>query len=53
MTKEEKTLEQCYMECDNFDQFCEHCNKQVNEVTDMTAQEVYEELQAKYEDKNQ
>ena len=46
MNKE--TLEQCYMRSENFDEFCERCNKQVNEVPDMTAQEVYEELQSKY-----
>jgi len=49
---EEKTLEQCYMESESFDEFCELCNKQVNKVPDMTALEVYQELQSKYEDKS-
>ena len=49
---EKETLEVCYRECQSFDEFCERCNKQVNEVPDMTALEVYQELQSKYEDKS-
>ena len=49
---EKETLKECYQNSDNFDNFCERCNKQVNEVPDMTALEVYQELQSKYEDKS-
>ena len=49
MKKNKETLKACYMECQSFDEFCERCNKQVNEVPDMTALEVYEELQSKHD----
>ena len=49
MSKNKETLKQCYQNCESFDEFCERCNKQVNEVPNMTAQEVYEELQSKHD----
>lgn len=43
-------LEEIYRESESFDDFCEKGVNYINQVPDMTAQEVYEELQSKYAD---
>jgi hypothetical protein len=50
MTKEElnQKLEEIYRESETYDEFCERGNKYINQVPDMTAQELYQELQNKY-----
>ena len=47
--KKKQTLEECLQNTETYDEFCEKCGKFINEQTDMTAQELWEEYQSRFE----
>jgi len=46
--KKKQTLEECLQNTETYDEFCEKCGKLINEQTDMTAQELWEEYWSRY-----